>query len=183
MRHVSFFLGVIASLFFLSAHPADSQSVETKRVIHEDVGQAVDSLVRRVQDWGTRWWDHFAHTEPLTERPVVSLMLRYRDDLGLSPDQVRNLKQLRADFERDSIRTQAELRIAERDLAALLEADKVDLKQAESKIREIERLRADLRFSRVRVIEKGKDELSAEQMARFRSLVGESRHARPRSTP
>ncbi|MBI2360514.1 MAG: periplasmic heavy metal sensor [Deltaproteobacteria bacterium] len=97
------------------------------------------------------------------------------------PEQVRSLERLRADFERQAIKNEADLRVGEMDLSALLEAEPVDLKQIEAKVREIERLRADLRFARIRAIEQGKGQLSAEQRERLQSLLSGSRYPRPRS--
>src|SRR5918999_1018436 len=66
-------------------------------------------------------WDDIGRV-PREERPLISLMLRYRDKLGLSADQVRKLEQVRSEFERESIRRDADLRIAEMDVANLTDA-------------------------------------------------------------
>jgi Spy/CpxP family protein refolding chaperone len=42
--------------------------------------------------------------------------------------------------------------------------------KAEAKVREIERIRGDLRFARIRSIEKGKAQLSAEQRRKLQEL-------------
>ena len=101
-------------------------------------------------------------------------MLRNRDKLGLSDAQVRNLEQLRNDFQKESIRKDADLRVAEMDLNALLEAQNVDMAKVEAKVREIERLRADLRIARIRAIEKGKEQLTADQRKKLQELLAES---------
>jgi Spy/CpxP family protein refolding chaperone len=107
-------------------------------------------------------------------------MLHYRTELGLSPAQVDGLERLRAEFRREAIRREADLRVAEMDLGALRERDPVDLDRVEAKVREIERVRADLRLARIRAIEQGRALLSAEQRERLRALLGEPRMpARP----
>jgi Spy/CpxP family protein refolding chaperone len=102
-------------------------------------------------------------------------MLRYRNELRLSREQVQTLERLRADFQREATRRDAEIRSAETDLTTLVEADPVDLERVEAKLRAIERLRADLRLARIRTIEEGKAALTQEQRAKFRSLLTEAR--------
>ncbi len=179
MKRASIVFGIISGLFFWGIQPVNSQTVVPRPGFYEELGQALDSLTQEIQDWGGRWAGRFAWNEPLSERPLITLMLRYQDELSLTSEQVRTLRQLRADFERESIRKDADLRITQRDLDALLDADRMDLAQVESKIREIERLRADLHIARVRTIEKGKAELSPEQLAKFQTFIGERRRPRP----
>ncbi|MEK6529612.1 MAG: periplasmic heavy metal sensor, partial [candidate division NC10 bacterium] len=143
------------------------------------MGRTLDDLIGQLHDLGGRWREHFAPS-PRGERPLITLMLRYKDELGLSADQVQSLERLRADFQREAIRRDADLRIAETDLAAFLEKDPVDIGQVEVKVKEIERLRADLRLARIRAIEQGKSQLSPEQRGKLRPLLTEPGPARPR---
>lgn len=119
---------------------------------------------------GPRWGHRGMHPDG---RPVIALMLRNRDTLGLTPEQVQRLEQLRADFVRDAIRRGADLRIAEVDLMQLRNAEPADLAQIETKLREIERLRTDLRLARIRTVEGAKGQLTPEQRAKLRSLLAE----------
>jgi len=122
-------------------------------------------------------------------RPVIALMLRNREALGLTPEQVQRLEQLRLDFARDAIRRGADLRVAEVDLMALRQAEPADLVRIEAKLREIERLRADLRLARIRTIETGKAQLTPDQRAKLRTLLAEpwppfrGRPSGPRAEP
>ncbi len=177
MKPVAIVLGLISGLFLCGIQPVNSQPPLPGPGFYEELGQALDSLTREIQDWGGRWRERLPWNEPLNERPLITLMLRYQDELGLTSQQITRLKQLRADFERESIRKDADLRIAQRDLDALLDAERIDVAQAESKIRDIERLRADLQIARIRTIEQGKAELSPEHLARFESLIGERRRS------
>jgi Spy/CpxP family protein refolding chaperone len=88
------------------------------------------------------------------------------------------LEQIRNDFEREAIRNDADLRIAEMDLQAILDSEPVDLAKVETKVRETERLRSDLRLARIRAIEKGKEILSAEQRKTLQDLLSGSRFSR-----
>jgi Spy/CpxP family protein refolding chaperone len=94
-------------------------------------------------------------------------MLTYKEFLGLSAEQVKKLEQLRDNFQRQSIRNDADVRIIELDIAALLDSPTVEVAKVEAKIREAEKLRADLRVARVRVIEQAKAVLTTEQRKKF----------------
>jgi Spy/CpxP family protein refolding chaperone len=145
---------------------------------HEGFTQAWDEVTRHLEDVGSRLSEHFRRAEVREERPLITLMLRHRDKLGLSADQVQNLERLRDSFQRETIRSEADLRIADMDLTSLLSADPVDLQKVEAKIREIERLKSDLRFARIRAIEKGKALLNAEQRAKLNNLITGPRYSR-----
>jgi hypothetical protein len=145
---------------------------------HEGITQAWDELNRHLNDMGNRLSEHFRRAEIREERPLITLMLRHRDRLGLSAEQVQGLERLRDSFQRDVIRSEADLRIADMDLSSLLSADPVDLQKVEAKIRDIERLKADLRVARIRSIEKGKALLTADQRAKLNSLMADPTYSR-----
>jgi Spy/CpxP family protein refolding chaperone len=105
------------------------------------------------------------------DRPLITIMLHHRTDLGLSADQVSRLETLRGDFTREAIRRGADIRIAELDLATLLEQDPVDFTKVEAKVREAAQLRADLRIARLRTIEQGKAVLTPEQRTRLQAML------------
>lgn len=120
---------------------------------------------------------HGDRTSP-AERPLVSLMLHHREELGLTPEQVRRLEDLRTDFARAAIRGDAEIRVAELDLQALLEAAAVDMARVESAVRRVAQLRADLRIARLRTLEAGKAVLTTDQRARLEALLAPGRPPR-----
>jgi Spy/CpxP family protein refolding chaperone len=105
------------------------------------------------------------------ERPLITIMLHHRAELGLTADQVGRLETLRGDFTREAIRRGADIRIAELDLATLLEQDPVDLTKVETKVREVAQLRADLRIARLRTVEQGKAILTPEQRTRLQAML------------
>jgi Spy/CpxP family protein refolding chaperone len=105
------------------------------------------------------------------ERPLITIMLHHRTELGLSADQASRLETLRGDFAREAIRRGADIRIAELDLATLLEQDPVDLTKVETKVREVAQLRADLRIARLRAVEQGKAVLTPEQRTRLQAML------------
>ena len=175
--HIPF--GLFLALLALATPAAALEPTAPIPAAHEELGRSLDGLIGQLHDLGSRWREHFAPS-PRGERPLITLMLRYKDELGLSADQVQSLERLRADFQREAIRRDADLRIAVVDLAAPLEKDPVDLGPVEAKLREVERLRVDLRLARIRAIEQGKSQLTAEQRAKLRTLLAEPEHGWPR---
>src|SRR6266511_3663853 len=137
------------------ALPAAAEPRAVIQVTHEELSRALDELAGQIHGLGERWRGHFVPSEP-GERPLISIMLSHRQELGLSPAQVQELERLRADFQRQAITYDAQLRVAEMDVAAALQTDTADLARVEAKVREIERARGDMRMARIRTIEQGK---------------------------
>lgn len=162
-----------------------SASGDIKPTAQEEMGRGWEDLGRGLREWFSRWGHYFGAWGSKEERPLISMMLDNREKLGLSSEQVKNLEQLRRDFQKESIRREADLRIAEMDLEALLDAQTVDLTKVEPKVRETEHLRADMRLARIRTIEKGKQQLTADQRKKLQELLSESLStpAKPRSDP
>lgn len=146
---------------------------------HEELGRALDELAGQIRGLGERWRWHFTETEPAGERPLISIMLSYRHELGLSASQVQELERLRMEFQREAIKRDADQRVAEMDLASLLKSEPVDMGKVEAKVREIERARADLRLARIRVIDQGKAQLTPDQRAKLAMLAGDVWSSRP----
>jgi Spy/CpxP family protein refolding chaperone len=149
-------------------------------VAHEEMGRTFDDLMAQLEGLAERWRGHFAGADGWSERPLVSFMLSHREELGLSAAQTQELERLRAGFQREAIKRDADLRIAEMDLSGLLGADPVDMGKVEGKVREIERGRADLRLARIRAIEQGKALLSRDQRAKLETLLAEPWRRGPR---
>jgi Spy/CpxP family protein refolding chaperone len=116
-------------------------------------------------------------------RPLITIMLHHRSELGLSPEQVSRLEELRAEFNREAIRRDADIRIVELDLAKLLEQEAPDLAKVEAKVREAAQLRADLRIARLRAVEQGKAVLMPEQRTRLQTMLSSGMHHGPAGAP
>ena len=165
-------LGFLLSLLFVPC-PRWAVAVEGARpVMDQQFAQGLDDLGRELREWFGRWGEYFGSgTMKNEERPLIAFILRNREKLGLSPAQVKTLEQLRNDFQKESIRKDADLRVAEMDLNGLLGAEKIDMPKVEAKVREIERLRTDLRLARIRTIQKGKEVLTADQRKKLHELL------------
>jgi hypothetical protein len=178
MTHVMA-LGITLAL--LGGPAAVGAGEPVTRVFHDSLERAWGDVADHLRGLGGQLERHlFGGPGALSpaERPLISLMLEHREALGLSPEQTGRLETLRAEFAREAIRREAEIRIAEMDLAALLDQDPLDLPRVEAKVRELAQLRADLRIARLRTIEQGKAVLTAEQRARLQSLLGGGRPPR-----
>jgi hypothetical protein len=112
------------------------------------------------------------------ERPLISIMLHHRRDLGLSPRQVHELEGIRDTYQRNAIRYDADLRIAEMEIQRLLKADPVDLELVRVELEGVERLKVELRLARLRAIEQGKALLSPQQREKLSALLGEDQYSR-----
>ena len=155
-----------------------AEAEKFKQSVPEDLSDAWERLQQVLQEWGGRLKERFGARESVENRPAISQILSYKEYLGLSPEQVKKLEQLRDNFQRQSIRNEADARIVEVDIAALLDSPTVEVAKVEAKIREAEKLRADLRIARIRTIEQAKAVLTAEQRKKFSDSV-ESRPPPP----
>ena len=147
-------------------------------VVHDELDRALDDLIGQVQGLGGRWRDHFGRGESAGERPIITLMLGWRQELGLSEKQVQSLEKLRADFPREATRRDADLRAAETAVATMLQAEAFDLAGVEGKVRDAERQRADLRLARIKTIEDGKNQLTPDQRTKLSALLASTAHRR-----
>jgi Spy/CpxP family protein refolding chaperone len=164
--------GVVVTLgLVLTVWTAEAQTLSP--ATHDPLGWTFSDLIDQMQGLGERFRSQLALPESAPERPLITMMLDHRRELGLTPVQVQELERLRTGFQRDAIKLEADQRVAQIDLGTLLGADPVDLAKVEAKVRDIERFRGDLRIARIRAIEQAKAQLTAEQRSRLVSLLGE----------
>ncbi len=97
------------------------------------------------------------------DRPLISLLLRHREMFHLTPEQEQRLRALRADYEKDVARGEAEVRVAEVDLREMLAAEAPDLSKIEAQVKRIAALQGELRFRRIRTLQAGLALLTKEQ--------------------
>lgn len=88
--------------------------------------------------------------------------------LGLDDEQWKKFTELRRRYRLDTIPMQAKIDIAEVELEALTDTDKIDLKKVEGKVREIAGLQADLRTYRYKSLAEMRTFISADQFQKFR---------------
>lgn len=174
-----FFLVAVLLCLGVSSVVMSAEAERGRAAVPEELSDAWERFQRALQDWGGRVWERFGSRDSRESRPVISQILSNKEALGLSAEQTRKLEQLRDDFQRQSIRNDADLRIVELDIAAALENDAVDMAKLEAKMREAEKLRTDLRVARIRAIEHAKGLLTAEQKKKFQELNRQTLAPRP----
>jgi hypothetical protein len=174
---------ILVSFWFIFFAPFAFAADGVKPAFHEEIAQAWDGVGQEI--WGLfgRWREHLGTAIGADDRPLISIMLRNREKLALTGEQTRNLERLRTDFEKESIRKDADLRVAEMDLKSLREGPSIDMAKVEGKVREIERLRADLRLARIRAIEKGKEQLTDDQRKKLQEMLAEPQFTRFQPRP
>jgi Spy/CpxP family protein refolding chaperone len=176
-----FLVGLLAFVFLLDLPTPAAATERSQSTFPDEITDAWEKVQRALQEWSGQVWERFGARDSREDRPVISLMLNYKDYLRLSPEQVKKLEQLRDNFQRQSIRHDADTRILELDIAELLDQPNVDAAKVEAKIRAVEKLRADLRIARMRTVEQAKGVLNAEQRKKFYESIEPRPVRAPRS--
>ena len=104
------------------------------------------------------------------EGPLITIMLEHSQELGLTLEQQQKLRDLRAQFSKESVRRTAEIRVAEIELDTLLEQDQWDLSKIEPKVKQIVGLQGDLRLARIKTLAAGRAVLTPEQLEKFKQV-------------
>ena len=168
------FFCCLALLLIVTIPALSAEPERSKPPVPEELSDAWERFQRALHDWGGRLWERVGPRGAREDRPVISQMLNHKEALGLSADQVRRLEQQRDNFQRLTIRNEADLRILELDIASLLDSEPVEMAKLEAKMREEEKLRTDLRIARIRAIEQGRALLNAEQKKKLTELLRQS---------
>jgi Spy/CpxP family protein refolding chaperone len=168
------FFCCLALLLIVTIPALSAEPERSKPPVPEELSDAWERFQRALHEWGGRLWERVGPRGAREDRPVISQMLNNKEALGLSADQVRRLEQQRDNFQRLTIRNEADLRILELDIASLLDSEPVEMAKLEAKMREEEKLRTDLRIARIRAIEQGKAVLNAEQKKKLTELLRQS---------
>lgn len=77
-------------------------------------------------------------------------LLKHPKEIGLSADQVTRLKAIQLDLNRTRIKTEADIQVAELELASLTEDEKADLAAIEAKVKQSEMLEVGLRVAAIK---------------------------------
>ncbi|MBC8231602.1 periplasmic heavy metal sensor [bacterium] len=91
------------------------------------------------------------------------MLLPLADELRLNKEQVTSIQKIALDLQKEIIRKNAELSIAEIELNALLSQDKIDLKQTREKIQQLATLSGELRIAQIKAFIEAKEVLTDEQ--------------------
>lgn len=97
--------------------------------------------------------------------------LAMKEQLGLSDEQVNQLRPLELEYRKTMIQNGADLRVAMVDLGMFTDAKKTDMAAIAAKVDEISLLQKKMMMYRVEVLLKVKEVLSPEQYEQFRSRL------------
>jgi Spy/CpxP family protein refolding chaperone len=104
------------------------------------------------------------------EGPLISIMLDQKQEIGLSLEQEKRLRDLRTEFSKETARRTADIRVAEIELEALLEQEKWDLSKIEPKVKQIATLQGELRLARIKTLEAGRAVLTPAQLEKLKQV-------------
>jgi len=107
---------------------------------------------------------------------LLRYVLRHKQELALSDDQVVKLRATALDYDRARIRGEAEVMVAERELHALLWNETADMAAIEAKVKEREGLEAATRILGIKEKRSLMAVLTADQRAKLRALWEQRRH-------
>jgi len=104
------------------------------------------------------------------EGPLISIILDQKQEIGLSPEQEKKLRDMRTEFSKETVRRTSEIRVAEIELESLLEQDKWDLSKIEPKVKQVTGLQGDLRLARIKTLEAGRAVLTPAQLEKLKQV-------------
>ena len=119
---------------------------------------------------GGPWMRESPSSPFVHEGPLITIMLEHGQELGLTPDQIQKLQELRVSFAKEAIHRSADIRAAEIDLNVLLEKDRWDLAAIEAQVKQIAAMRGDLRFARIKTLAAGLALLTPEQVQKLKAI-------------
>jgi periplasmic protein CpxP/Spy len=106
---------------------------------------------------------HEASTHHESTGHYLRHLLRHAKEIGLTADQVAKLKTIQLDLNRTRIKTEAEIQVAELEMAALAEDEKADLSAIEAKVKQSEMLEVGLRMAAIKAKREARALLTPEQ--------------------
>lgn len=146
---------------------------ESSRVPVPNFPQIIEKMMEDAHFFGPRHRGRrgMRGPRPFSARPLVSIALRNHEELKLTDDQMKRLKDIRDAFSKKSVKERAEIKARGVDLKRALDAEKVDLADVEKKIREISKMRVDLRIARLKAIQEGKSVLNDDQQKQLSKIA------------
>lgn len=104
------------------------------------------------------------------------MLLKHKDELGLSQDQVAKIEKMRDAFMESHIKQQADIKIKEMKLRSAIQKDKIDRKEVEKMIRDIAKQRTDMQIDRMNYLLDVKSVLTDEQIKKIEEFRKNRRH-------
>ncbi len=99
---------------------------------------------------------------------LIRGLLRGAKEMALTEDQISKLKTIQLDLDRTRIKTEADIKIAEREVAALNDDDKGDLAAIQAKLKESAAMQVSLRMTAIKTRRAAMAVLTPEQSKRVK---------------
>jgi|SRR5581483_7851639 len=103
-------------------------------------------------------------------------LLRHKKDLNLSDEQVTKIKAIAVDYAKNKIRGDAEVKLAEVDVYALVFDEKADIGAIEGAMKKSEGAQTAVRLERVKALRAAGEVLTPEQREQWRATMRQGRH-------
>jgi len=94
---------------------------------------------------------HMRHGFGMVDNNMIrgQMLLRLKDELKLTDDQVKKIEKMNFNFQESVIRRMADTKVMEIKLANYLQGDKIDKKKVEKMIKDIAMMKADMQIDRI----------------------------------
>ncbi len=100
----------------------------------------------------------------------IDHILKFKDGMAITEDQVAKLQAIKTDFEKTKIKMKADIQLTSVDLHDLMRDDKGALNEVEAKLKSLYDKRADLYLASVKSTRDAKAVLTDEQRARMKTV-------------
>lgn len=97
----------------------------------------------------------------------AKMLLRFKDDIGLTDQQTAKIESMQVKFQEAHIRRQADIKVKELKLQNFLKGDKINRKKMEQMIRDVAALRTDMQIDRMHYLLDVKSVLTADQLKKI----------------
>lgn len=98
------------------------------------------------------------------------MILRFKSDIGLTPEQEKKIENMMLAHEETAIKRQADIKVMELRFAAVLKGEKVNRREMEKMAREIGNYKTDLQIGHLNYLLDIRDTLNPEQIQKVESL-------------
>lgn len=105
-------------------------------------------------------------------------LLKFKDEIGLTPEQVNKITKMEELFQENNIKHQAETKILELKLGSYMKEDKIDRGKMEKMIRDIAKMRTDSQIGHINYLLDLKDILTPEQVKKIDEFKKNRMHDR-----
>ena len=118
---------------------------------------------------------HGGHTHADRSAHLLRHLLKNKQELGLTDEQITRMRSVALDADRAHIRAQADVMVSERELRSLLRDEQAEMPTIEAKVKEHEAFEATARIIGIRVRRELIGVLTPEQRAKQKALWDQHR--------